>query len=104
MWCSCGSGVTFGTITKFHQIFLGYSLSLSSLLHLQQVFSMTGTDMKASISDADRLAQLGYKQELNRSINWFSNFGATFSIVSVPTATFPLLAYGILSGGKDLFV
>ncbi|KAJ3202376.1 hypothetical protein HDU83_003532 [Entophlyctis luteolus] len=49
--------------------------------------------------DAARLEELGYKQELSRSISSFSNFGATLSIVSIPAATFPLFMYGLSTGG-----
>ncbi|KAJ3111957.1 hypothetical protein HK100_002495 [Physocladia obscura] len=50
-------------------------------------------------ADTTRLEQLGYKQELNRSISSFSNFGATLSIVSIPAATYPLFGYGLATGG-----
>ncbi|KAJ1545700.1 hypothetical protein HK405_007739 [Cladochytrium tenue] len=60
-----------------------------------------GSEDGSSIKDADaqRLEQLGYKQELNRSISSFSNFGATLSIVSIPAATYPLFYYGLTTGG-----
>nr|MBA2444694.1 amino acid permease [Nocardioidaceae bacterium] len=34
-------------------------------------------------SDADRLRELGYEQELHRSMSGFSNFAVSFSIISV---------------------
>ena len=40
------------------------------------------------IQDEDRLAQLGYKQELKRDWSLLHNFGVSFSIiVSWPTST-----------------
>ncbi len=41
--------------------------------------------MTATSSDADRarLNELGYAQELNRKMSWFSNFAISFSIISI---------------------
>ncbi len=33
-------------------------------------------------ADEQKLAELGYKQELNRGWSWFSNFAISFSIIS----------------------
>ncbi|KAJ3267768.1 hypothetical protein HK104_005624, partial [Borealophlyctis nickersoniae] len=55
--------------------------------------------MTTPMSDAERLAQLGYKQELVRNMSFLSVFGATFSIVSLPAAAYPLIFYGLLNGG-----
>ena len=41
---------------------------------------MTATSRDA---DRDRLNELGYAQELNRKMGWFSNFAISFSIISV---------------------
>ncbi|KAI9327582.1 amino acid/polyamine transporter I [Zopfochytrium polystomum] len=64
---------------------------------------MTKDNVEAQLgkddADASRLEKLGYKQELNRSISSFSNFGATLSIVSIPAATYPLFFYGLSTGG-----
>lgn len=37
------------------------------------------------VGDEDRLAQLGYEQELNRNWSLIHNFGVSFSIISVIT-------------------
>ncbi|TPX59620.1 hypothetical protein PhCBS80983_g02374 [Powellomyces hirtus] len=50
-------------------------------------------------SDEDQLATLGYKQELVRNMSLTSVYGATLSIVSMPAAAYPLIAYGLLNGG-----
>ncbi len=34
-------------------------------------------------ADRDRLNELGYAQELNRKMSWFSNFAISFSIISI---------------------
>ncbi|MEV6527541.1 amino acid permease [Longispora sp. NPDC051575] len=44
-------------------------------------------------SDEERLAQLGYKQELHRGLSGFSNFAVSFSIISVLAGC--LTSYGI---------
>ncbi|GKA54321.1 amino acid/polyamine transporter I [Tanacetum coccineum] len=41
--------------------------------------------------DDSKLNELGYKQELNRSLSLVSNFSVTFSIISVITGLFTLL-------------
>ncbi|KAJ3040224.1 hypothetical protein HDV00_011322 [Rhizophlyctis rosea] len=51
------------------------------------------------ISDEERLAQLGYKQELVRSMSMFSVYGATTAIVSMPAAAYPLVFFSLLNGG-----
>ncbi|XP_012075713.1 amino-acid permease BAT1 homolog isoform X1 [Jatropha curcas] len=50
-------------------------------------------------SDNDRLKQLGYKQELSRSLSAISNFSVTFSIVSVITGLTTLYSTGLSFGG-----
>jgi urea carboxylase system permease len=49
--------------------------------------------------DTAQLAQLGYKQELRRSMSLFSNFAAAFSYISVTTGIFALFAFGLGTGG-----
>src|SRR5258706_7647833 len=46
--------------------------------------TQTGPSPEAtSNSDEERLAQLGYKQELHRRLSGFSNFAVSFSIISI---------------------
>jgi urea carboxylase system permease len=50
-------------------------------------------------SDSERLQQLGYRQELRRSMSGFSNFAVAFSYISVTTGIFALFAFGLGTGG-----
>ena len=46
-------------------------------------------------ADEQRLAELGYKQELNRGWSGFSNFAISFSIISVLAGCFTHLRPGV---------
>ena len=50
-------------------------------------------------SDEEMLAQLGYKQELNRSWSGFSNFAISFSIISILAGCFTTFFDGWNGGG-----
>ena len=50
-------------------------------------------------ADEQRLAELGYKQELNRSWSGFSNFAISFSIISILAGCFTTFAVGWNNGG-----
>src|SRR3954452_24325838 len=50
-------------------------------------------------SDEDRLAQLGYKQDLNRAWSGFSNFAISFTIISVLAGCFTTYFVAWNSGG-----
>ncbi|KAF8399065.1 hypothetical protein HHK36_014931 [Tetracentron sinense] len=56
-------------------------------------------DKDAISSDNSRLNQLGYKQELSRSLTAISNFAVTFSIVSVITGLSTTFNTGLSFGG-----
>lgn len=49
--------------------------------------------------DSLDLERLGYKQELNRNLNFFSNFAIAFSFISATTGIFSLFNYGLTTGG-----
>ena len=49
--------------------------------------------------DERRLAELGYKQELNRSWSGFSNFAISFSIISILAGCFTSFGLGWNNGG-----
>lgn len=49
--------------------------------------------------DTEQLAQLGYQQELRRTMSTFSNFAVAFSYISVTTGIFALFAFGLGTGG-----
>ncbi len=50
-------------------------------------------------SDEQRLAELGYKQELNRGWSSFSNFAISFSIISVLAGCFTTYGQALKNGG-----
>jgi len=49
--------------------------------------------------DEQRLAELGYKQELNRAWSGFTNFAISFTIISVLAGTFTTFAFAWQNGG-----
>ncbi|HUR84208.1 MAG TPA: amino acid permease [Solirubrobacteraceae bacterium] len=55
----------------------------------------------APLQDADtqRLAELGYKQELNRSWSGFQNFAISFTIISILAGCFTTYGVGFNNGG-----
>jgi amino acid permease (GABA permease) len=55
-------------------------------------------------SDAERLHELGYAQELRRSMSAFSNFAVSFTIISVLSGCLTLYGYGMSTGGPALIV
>ena len=57
------------------------------------------TDTSKLDADEQRLAELGYKQELNRSWSGFSNFAISFSIISILAGCFTTFAVGWNNGG-----
>ncbi|KAK8564002.1 hypothetical protein V6N13_005781 [Hibiscus sabdariffa] len=56
------------------------------------------------VSDDARLNQLGYKQELSRSLSAIANFSVTFSIISVLTGLTTLYGTGLAFGGPVTMV
>ena len=50
-------------------------------------------------TDEQRLAQLGYKQELNRAWSGFSNFAISFSIISILAGCFTTYGQAWINGG-----
>jgi len=50
-------------------------------------------------ADSKRLAELGYKQDLNRSWSGFSNFAISFSIISILAGCFTNYGAGFNNGG-----
>jgi amino acid transporter len=57
------------------------------------------TDTLQLNADEQRLAELGYKQELNRSWSGFSNFAISFSIISILAGCFTSFGLGWNNGG-----
>src|SRR3954464_7927327 len=58
------------------------------------------SDPGAPHADRDDLAQLGYKQELDRTLGSFSSFAAGFSYISILTGMFQTSYLGFLFAGR----
>lgn len=56
-------------------------------------------DQSTMSVDEKQLAELGYKQELNRSWSGFSNFAISFSIISILAGCFTTFYFGWNNGG-----
>lgn len=52
--------------------------------------------------DEQRLLELGYTQELARSMSGFSNFAVSFSIVSILSGCLTLYGFGMSTGGPAM--
>lgn len=54
---------------------------------------------EASREDDSTLERFGYRQELKRSLGYFSAFALSFSLISVTTGLFANYGYGLQIGG-----
>lgn len=59
----------------------------------------TSTSNSSDEADAAQLAELGYKQELKRSMSGFSNFAVSFSIISILAGCITSYSIALNSGG-----
>jgi urea carboxylase system permease len=57
----------------------------------------------ATTSDTSELAGFGYKQELDRSLGFFSSFAAGFSYISILTGVFELFGFGFGNAGPAVW-
>ncbi|GGO99820.1 amino acid permease [Wenjunlia tyrosinilytica] len=55
-------------------------------------------------ADEKRLQELGYTQELARSMSGFSNFAVSFSIISVLSGCLTLYGFGMNTGGPAMII
>src|SRR5947209_19555326 len=53
--------------------------------------------------DSALLQKFGYRQELQRTLGFLSNFAVAFSYISVSTGTFSLFYLGLAAGGPAFF-
>src|ERR1700735_4125562 len=53
--------------------------------------------------DSSELAGFGYKQELDRSLGFFSSFAAGFSYISILTGVFELFGFGFANAGPAVW-
>jgi amino acid transporter len=56
-------------------------------------------ESSAAKRDEERLAELGYRQELSRGWSGFTNFAISFTIISVLAGTFTTFSFAWLHGG-----
>jgi len=54
-------------------------------------------------TDSRELAGFGYKQELDRSLGFFSSFAAGFSYISILTGVFELFGFGFANAGPAVW-
>jgi amino acid transporter len=57
------------------------------------------SDVDQVKSDEERLAELGYRQELSRAWSGFTNFAISFTIISVLAGTFTTFSFAWQNGG-----
>jgi amino acid permease (GABA permease) len=62
----------------------------------------TGVDTRSH--DKRRLHELGYAQELDRSMSGFSNFAVSFTIISILSGCLTLYGFGMNTGGPAVIV
>jgi amino acid transporter len=60
------------------------------------------SDVDQTRRDEERLAELGYKQELSRGWSGFTNFAISFTIISVLAGVFTNFSFAWLNGGPAL--
>src|SRR4051794_17913684 len=58
-----------------------------------------GVMLPSEDDDEKRLAELGYKQELERRMGGFANFAVSFTIISILSGALTLYGTGINYGG-----
>jgi amino acid permease (GABA permease) len=61
--------------------------------------TIEGAPGPAPVTDEERLAQLGYKQELRRKLSGFSNFAVSFSIISILAGAITSYGIAMTAGG-----
>src|SRR5713226_948944 len=64
---------------------------------------MAQPDIDQKQQDEAFLQKLGYKQELQRTLGFLSNFAVAFSYISVSTGTFSLFYLGLAAAGPSFF-
>ena len=66
---------------------------------MSEVVGHNAANVATMTEDEKKLAELGYKQELNRSWSGFSNFAISFSIISILAGCFTTFGSGWNGGG-----
>jgi amino acid transporter len=60
---------------------------------------MSSSTETARTGDVERLHEMGYAQELKRSMSGFSNFAISFTIISILSGCLTLFGFGMFTGG-----
>jgi amino acid transporter len=71
--------------------------------HRERQLFHTQADAQHAL-DVEHLAKFGYKQELNRSLGFFSNFAIAFSFISATNGFYGLFWYGLDVGGPAALI
>ncbi|MBZ4318648.1 amino acid permease [Streptomyces huiliensis] len=71
-------------------------------LEVPGVSGVSGASGASGVSDEERLAQLGYRQTLARSMSGFANFAVSFTIISVLSGCMTMYGYGMTTGGPAM--
>jgi amino acid permease (GABA permease) len=58
----------------------------------------------STLSDEERLRQLGYNQVLSRQMSGFSNFAVSFTIISILAGCLTLYGFGLNTGGPAMII
>ncbi|GAA6044206.1 hypothetical protein JCM8097_004672 [Rhodosporidiobolus ruineniae] len=66
---------------------------------VSQVLSIDAESRRERPGDADRLAELGYEQELKRGWGLIENFGCSFSIIAIVSGVTTSFELGLTNGG-----
>jgi urea carboxylase system permease len=64
---------------------------------------MAQPELTQAERDSALLRRFGYRQELQRTLGFLSNFAVAFSYISVSTGTFSLFYLGLIAGGPAFF-
>src|SRR5258708_5381713 len=104
---------------KLHMALINKKLYYVILTHVSPFFShvpdrwyylpqrrrspMAQPNLSQAQKDEALLQKFGYKQELQRTLGFLSNFAVAFSYISVSTGTFSLFALGLAAGGPAFF-
>ena len=64
---------------------------------------MAQSNISQEEKDSALLHKLGYRQDLQRTLGFLSNFAVAFSYISVSTGTFSLFYLGLAAGGPAFF-
>jgi amino acid permease (GABA permease) len=63
-----------------------------------------GSPAPSASEDEKRLHQLGYAQELSRTMSGFSNFAVSFTIISILSGCLTLYGFGMNTGGPVMII